>query len=78
MLMRWWTWLTTCAEAGCALRPVHLGWCDRHAPAYHPGPDEYWGDLHPGTDDDPSGRAGLDVMPRCPADGCRRTASAAR
>ncbi|HLU55992.1 MAG TPA: hypothetical protein VKZ81_11070 [Pseudonocardia sp.] len=39
-----WKWLTTCDAEGCAERPVHLGWCARHAPAYDPGPDEYWGD----------------------------------
>jgi uncharacterized protein (TIGR04222 family) len=40
MLRRCWLWLTTCAESGCGNPPVHLGWCDEHAP----GPGEYWGD----------------------------------
>jgi hypothetical protein len=39
-----WAWLTRCEADGCRERPVHLGWCARHAPAYDPGPDEYWGD----------------------------------
>ena len=43
-LMRLWGWLTRCAVAGCDARPVHLGWCDAHAPAYEPPPDEYWPD----------------------------------
>jgi hypothetical protein len=38
-----WAWLTRCDAEGCRERPVHLGWCDLHAPAYDPGPDEYWG-----------------------------------
>jgi hypothetical protein len=42
---RLWEWLATCAESGCARRPVHLGWCDEHAPVSDSGPDEYWGDL---------------------------------
>jgi hypothetical protein len=40
---RLWTWLTTCAADGCSRHPAHLGWCDEHAPAYDPGPDEFWG-----------------------------------
>jgi hypothetical protein len=44
LLERFWLWLTTCAENGCSYHPVHLGWCSEHAPAYDPGPDEYWGD----------------------------------
>lgn len=38
-----WAWLTRCAADGCRERPVHLGWCDLHAPAHDPEPDEYWG-----------------------------------
>ena len=37
------TWLTRCAHEGCHGRSTRLGWCDEHAPAYEPGPDEYWG-----------------------------------
>jgi hypothetical protein len=44
MLVRLWTWLTTCAENDCLRRPVRIGWCGVHTPAYDPGPDEYWGD----------------------------------
>jgi hypothetical protein len=44
LLTRLWRWLTTCDENGCSNRPVHLGWCSEHAPAYDPGPDEYWGE----------------------------------
>lgn len=43
-----WTWLTRCDEEGCRERPVHLGWCARHAPAYDPEPDEYWGGAESG------------------------------
>jgi hypothetical protein len=43
-LRQLWAWLTWCAAEGCQERPVHLGWCARHAPAYDPAPDEYWGD----------------------------------
>lgn len=39
-----WARLTRCDAEGCQERAVHLGWCARHAPAYDPGPDEYWGD----------------------------------
>jgi hypothetical protein len=38
-----WAWLTRCAAEGCRERAAHLGWCAGHAPAYDPGPDEYWG-----------------------------------
>ena len=43
-LKRLWARLTRCEAEGCEERPVHLGWCARHAPEYHPAPDEYWGD----------------------------------
>jgi hypothetical protein len=72
VLKRWWIWLTTCAEAGCTLRPVHLGWCDGHAPAYDPGPDEYWGDVRGGIDDDSAERVRPAPMPRRMTNGCRR------
>jgi hypothetical protein len=42
-----WAWLTRCDAAGCAERPVQLGRCARHAPAYDPEPDEYWGGPEP-------------------------------
>jgi hypothetical protein len=42
-----WVRLTRCDAEGCGERPVHLGWCAAHAPAYDPGPDEYWGDPNP-------------------------------
>jgi hypothetical protein len=44
LLTRLWHRLTTCEENGCGNRPLHLGWCSEHAPAYDPKPDEYWGD----------------------------------
>jgi hypothetical protein len=43
-LKRLWARLTMCEVEGCEDRPVHLGWCARHAPDYNPAPDEYWGD----------------------------------
>jgi hypothetical protein len=43
-LGRLWAWLVRCDAEGCGERPVRLGWCARHAPAYDPAPDEYWGD----------------------------------
>ena len=46
-LERLWEWLTRCEADGCRERPVHLGWCARHALAYDPAPDEYWGDPEP-------------------------------
>jgi hypothetical protein len=42
--IRLWTWISRCEMEGCDARPVHLGWCAAHAPAYDPPPDEYWGD----------------------------------
>lgn len=45
LVTRFWAWLTRCAADGCDERPVHLGWCAAHAPAYEPAPDEYWGEL---------------------------------
>jgi hypothetical protein len=47
---RLWVWLSRCEAQGCAERPVHLGWCAEHTPAYTPAPDEYWGDVHRGED----------------------------
>jgi hypothetical protein len=47
-----WLRLTTCEENGCSNRPVHLGWCSEHAPAYEPGPDEYWGEYRDGPENE--------------------------
>jgi hypothetical protein len=43
-VLRFWLWLTTCAQPGCHNHPVHLGWCDEHGPSFAPGPEEYWED----------------------------------
>jgi hypothetical protein len=43
-LKRLWARLSMCEAEGCEERPLHLGWCARHAPEYNPAPDEYWGD----------------------------------
>jgi hypothetical protein len=43
-VLRFWLWLTTCAQPGCHNHPVHLGWCGEHGPAFTPGPEEYWED----------------------------------
>jgi hypothetical protein len=44
LLTRFHSWLTTCATNGCGNRAILMGWCNDHAPAYDPGPDEYWGE----------------------------------
>lgn len=57
VLTRLWAWLTRCATPDCDERPTQRGWCDLHAPADNPPPDEYWGDRYRGDehrDDDPT------------------------